>query len=194
MEIRISKTTVLALALVVIGIALRVIPHTANFAPVGAIALFAGAILAWRTALWLPLAIMVVSDLIIGLHPIIAFTWGGFLLVTVFGMLLRNRPNLVRVPLGAIGAALIFFLVSNLGVWLEGKMYPLTWQGLVDCYTMALPFLRTSFIADLSYSALLFGLYALVEPAFRGQFVVHYAQRQGLNKETRASGRLHLGG
>jgi len=172
MEIRISKATLLAIALVVIGIGLRVIPHAANFAPVGAIALFAGAVLGWRTALWLPLAIMVISDLIIGLHDTVLFTWGGFLLVALFGMTLRNRGNVLRVSLGAAGAALLFFLVSNFGVWLEGRLYPPTWHGLIDAYVMALPFLRTSFVADLAFSALLFGLYAFVAPVFHGVFTV----------------------
>lgn len=178
MEIRISKHTLLAVSLVIIGVALRVTPHTANFAPVGAIALFAGAVMSFRTALWLPVAIMVLSDLIIGLHPTVAFTWGGFLLVALFGTVLQNRRNLVRVPLGAIGASLIFFIVSNFGVWLEGKLYAATWQGLADCYVMALPFLRTSLVADMAFSIVIFGLYAFVSPAFKGDFVFRLSRQQ----------------
>jgi hypothetical protein len=183
MEIRISKTTLLAVALIIIGIALRVLPHTANFAPVGAIALFAGAILSLRTALWLPLAIMIISDLIIGLHPTVAFTWGGFLLIALFGTKLRTISNRIRIPLGAVGAALIFFIVSNFGVWLEGRLYPPTWQGLVDCYVLALPFLRSSFLADLSFSVLFFGLYAFVAPAFKGDFVIRLLKPQPTEQE-----------
>lgn len=183
MEIRVSKTTLLALSLIIIGIALRVIPHTANFAPVGAIALFGGAILSFRTALWLPLGIMVASDLIVGLHPTIAFTWGGFVLVGLFGTTLRNKRNLVRIPLGAIGAALIFYMISNFGVWLEGRLYPATWQGLADCYAMALPFLRTSLLADLAFSALFFGLYAFVAHAFKGDLVILFGKSK-INEAT----------
>jgi hypothetical protein len=161
MEIRINKTALLATALVIIGVALRLMPHTDNFAPVGAIALFAGAVLAWRVAIWLPLAIMITSDLL--------FTWGGFMLVTLVGLLLRNQRNLVRIPLGALAASALFFAISNFGVWLEGKLYPHTWQGLVDCYVMALPFFRTSLLADVSFAALFFGLYAYAAPAFRGE-------------------------
>jgi hypothetical protein len=172
MEIRITKTTILALSLIVIGIALRILPHTANIAPVGAIALFAGAILSFRTALWLPLLIMVLSDLVIGLHPTILYTWGGFVLIALLGTRLRGVSNWLRVPLGALGASLLFFVVSNFGVWMEGRLYPATFQGLIDCYAMALPFLRNSLIADLGFSVVFFGLYSFVEPALRGNYLL----------------------
>lgn len=178
MEIRINKTTLLALSLVVIGIGLRLIPHTANFAPVGAIALFAGAILSWRIALWLPLIIMVASDLLLGLHDTILFTWGGFTLVAVIGLLLRNRSNLMKIAAGAPASALLFYIVSNFGVWVEGSLYPRTWQGLVDCYLLALPFLRTSLWADISFAIVFFGLYTYAAPAFKGRLTLIATKRK----------------
>ncbi len=156
-----GNTTLIALALIASGIVLRIIPHTANFAPVGAIALFGGAVLSARYALWVPLLIMVISDLFLGFHGTVLFTWGGFVLVGMFGMFLRDRSNAERVPLGALGSALIFFIVSNFGVWVEGKLYPHTLQGLADCFVAAIPFLRTSLIADLLFATALFGAYAL---------------------------------
>lgn len=175
MEVRIDKRALLALALIVIGVILRIVPHTANFAPVGAIALFAGAILAWRIALWLPLGIMVISDLVIGLHPLIGFTWGAFALITLLGGALKKSSNWLRVPLGALASSLIFFVISNLGVWAEGKLYPHTWQGLSDCFIMALPFFRATLASDLLFSALFFGLYAAISPAFTGTFRIAVA-------------------
>ena len=177
MEIRVSKRAVLALALVVIGVILRILPHTANFAPVGAIALFAGAILSLRIALWLPLAIMVISDLIIGLHPLVGFTWGAFGLITLIGIALRKSSNWLRIPLGALASSLLFFVISNFGVWVEGKLYPHTWQGLSDCFIMALPFFRTTLASDLLFSALFFGFYAAFSPAITGTFRVAIALR-----------------
>lgn len=162
----VQPATWVAIALIVAGVALRLLPHIANFAPVGAIALFGGAVLSARIALWLPSAIMVVSDIFLGLHGTMFFTWGGFVLVGMFGMLLRNRRNLERIPLGALGSAAIFYLVSNFGVWVEGRLYPHTLQGLADCYVAALPFLRTSIIADLLFAAALFGAYALANKYF----------------------------
>ena len=173
MEVRINKTALLALALIGIGITLRLIPHVDNFAPIGAIALFAGAVLSLRIAVWLPLAIMIVSDLIIGLHDTVLFTWSGFLLITLFGTLWQRNSNWVRVPFGALGGALIFFAVSNFGVWLVSGMYPHTLQGLADCFVLALPFLRTSLMADVSFALLFFGLYALAGQHLRGAVTLH---------------------
>lgn len=163
---QISPITWVAVALVVTGILLRIIPHAANFTPVGAIALFGGAVLGSRFALWLPLAVMVVSDLFLGSHGTMLFTWSGFMLVGAFGMLLKNKSNYLRVPIGSLGAALIFYIVSNFGVWVEGKLYTYTWQGLVDCYVAALPFLRNELIADLLFTSALFGAYWLAGRVF----------------------------
>src|SRR5688572_5997214 len=161
METRVTHNSLIAGALIGAGILLRLIPHAANFAPVGAIALFGGAVLPPMLGWWLPLAIMVVSDLFLGLHGTIIFTWGGFLLVGLFGMTLRNTNNWLRIPLGALGGGLIFYIVSNFGVWAEGKLYAQTLQGLANCYIAGLPFLKMSLLADLVFSAALFGAYAL---------------------------------
>lgn len=162
MEARITRLqTLVAGALIVAGVLLRLVPHMANFAPVGAIALFGGAVLNPRLAILLPLAIMGVSDIILGLHGTVLFTWGGFVLVGLTGMLLRNSSTWVRVPVGAVAGAVIFYTVSNFGVWVEGTLYPHTLQGLLDCYVAGLPFLKVSLMADLVFSAALFGTYAL---------------------------------
>ena len=165
MEVRVSRynwALWLALSLVAFGVIMRLLPHPANLAPVGAICLFGGAILPRKLGWWLPLATMVVSDSFLGFYRGIAFTWLGFLLVGLFGMALRNRNNWFRVPVGALGSSVIFFIVSNFGVWLQGQMYPHTWAGLVNCYELALPFFRNTFFGDFTYGWILFGAYALV--------------------------------
>jgi hypothetical protein len=62
-----------------------------------------------------------------------------------------------------MGCSVIFFLVSNFGVWAQGQLYPDTWAGLTLCYQMALTFFRNTFIGDALYATLLFGAYALAE-------------------------------
>lgn len=155
-----------ALALVAFGVIMRLIPHPPNFAPVGAIALFGGAVLPRKLGWWLPLAVMAVSDLFIGFYSGILFTWAAFLLVGLYGQTLRRSGTWQRIFLGSLGSGLIFFIVSNLGVFLQSGLYPHTWAGLAQCYAMAVPFFRNTLAGDLAYSALLFGTYALATKGF----------------------------
>ena len=54
------------------------------------------------------------------------------------------------------------FLVSNFATWLFQNMYPKTLAGLVQCYTLAIPFFRGTFASDLIYTPILFSVpYAL---------------------------------
>lgn len=162
MEVRIKSWPVLvAVALVVFGVMARLLPHPANMAPVGAIALFAGATLDKRFGWWLPVAIVAVSDMFLGFYSSLPFTWLGFALVGLIGLSLGRWQSWARVPLGAAAGSLTFFAVSNFGVWLAGGLYTHTWGGLVQCFTLALPFLRPTMVSDLVYSTLFFGVYAV---------------------------------
>ena len=156
----------LAISLVIIGILIRFIHHAPNFTPVAAIALFGGAYLGKRQALIVPLALMIVSDIFLGLHNVVAFTWGGFALVTLLGFWIRQKRSAARVISASIASSVLFYIVFNFGVWLMG-WYPFTAKGLLDCYIMALPFLRDFTVATLVYSAVLFGAYELIARAVR---------------------------
>lgn len=156
-----NKSFQLAVALVAIGVIFRLLPHEANFAPVAALSLLAGALLGWRYALAVPLGIMLISDLVIGFYSSMAFTWLGFLLIAAFGMLFRKSSLTKRVVLGSLGSAVIFFVVSNLGVWLMSGMYQLNLAGLVECFTLALPFFRATLLSDIVYSGVFFSIVAV---------------------------------
>ena len=150
----------LAIILIVLGFFLRIAPHAPNFTPVAAIALFAGAYLNKRWALIVPLALMIASDLLIGMHNVALFTWGAFALTALLGMLLKNKKSPVKVVSMSLISAVLFYIVSNFGVWAMG-WYPRTPEGLVNCYIMGIPFLRTFTAATLFYSAGFFALYEL---------------------------------
>ena len=152
-------TILIAVSVITAGVLLRLLPHEPNFAPVGAIALFGGAILGWRHGVWLPLGILMISDVLLGLYDSIVFTWMGFVAVALFGALLGRRNAVWKIGIGSLGAALLFFAISNFGTWLTSGMYSHTWAGLVDCYVMALPFLRMTLLGDLFYAATLFGAF-----------------------------------
>lgn len=168
MEIPVNRRLLyLALSLVGAGVLMRLLPHAPNLAPVGAIALFGGALLPRKVAWWLPLAIMAASDVLIGFYDSMWFTWAAFLLVGLYGMTLRRATTPQRIVYGALGSSLIFYAVSNFGVWISGGLYAHTWSGLIECYTMALPFLRNTLAGDLLYGSLLFGTYAAAASMLR---------------------------
>lgn len=155
--------TALALFLAVAGAALRVWPHPWNVAPVAAVALFAGMTLSRRLALAVPLGAMVLSDLALGMHGLWPITWGSFVLIALAGSALSSRPGWLPVAFGAFGGSVFFFVASNLGVFLFERMYPLTWAGFVECFTLALPFFRNTLLGDLAYAAAVFGVFALAK-------------------------------
>ncbi len=157
----------LALILMMFGILFRLIPHAPNFTPVAAIALFGAVLLPnKRLALIMPLALIMISDLFIGLHDIVIFTWGSIVLVSLIGLGLRKRHKTTIVLFGSLASAVAFYLVTNFGVWVAG-WYPPTPQGLLQCYVAGIPFFRNFLAGTLIYSAAFFGTYALAARAVR---------------------------
>lgn len=153
--------------LMVIAVATRLMPHPANFTSVAAVALLGGSLLPRKWALSLPLLIMVVSDLIIGLHPLVLFTWGSFAVIAFASHRYMRQVNAGSVVLSSLSASVFFYLVTNFGVWLQGQMYTMNWQGLMTCYYNAIPFFRNTMAGDLVYSVVLFGAYALAAKAVK---------------------------
>ena len=148
---------VLAAALLILGVLARFIPHAPNFTPVLALALFGGVYLKRSQALLLPLLLMMVSDIFLGLHPVIAFTWGSLLLISCIGLWMRRSAPMMNAAMGSVASALLFFAVTNFGCWLA--YYPQTWAGFSSCYIAAVPFFRGTLFSTLLYSVILFGGY-----------------------------------
>jgi len=155
----------LTLLLVLLGVVFRVAPHPWNFAPVGAIALFAGATFDNRRAAFLvPLVTMFIGDLFIGLHSLMPVIYATYALIVVFGMLLRERRRSISfVGAGAIASATLFFVITNFAVWASGMTYPKTIDGLMACYVAAIPYFDRTLASDLLFSAIFFGAFALAE-------------------------------
>ena len=156
----------LAIILVLLGITLRLVPHMPNVVPVVAIALFAGTYVNKKFTPWLALALMIISDLLIGLHNAVAFTWGSVVLISFLGIWLKSRKTMATVVATSVFSSLVFFVVTNFGVWLMG-WYPHDLAGLARCYVMAVPFLRFSLLGDLMYVTVMFGAYELIARSIR---------------------------
>jgi hypothetical protein len=96
---------------------------------------------------------MIISDSIIGNSSIYIFTWGAFILIGV-GSLIMNKLNdqpakQIFCSVGfAAASSFLFFVITNLGVWLQG-WYPPTINGLITCFGLAIPFYKTMLIGNL---------------------------------------------
>ena len=157
MKSHFNKSQKIVLAIIIFGILARLIPHPPNFSPVTAIALFSGLNLKNKKfAFLIPILILFISDLFIGISVINIFVYSGFLLVVQLGSKIRS----IRF-LNIILASLIFFIISNFGVWIIG--YPKTIDGLILCYTMAIPFFGYSLAGDLFFGYLLKFSFAIIE-------------------------------
>jgi hypothetical protein len=111
--------TILVLTMIVLAAVLRIVPHPRNFAPIGAMALFSGAMIRdKRLALFFPLLTLIVGDLFIGFHILIPLVYASILVNVALGFLLRDRKPLGRIAGVTLVGAIQFFLVTNFGVWL----------------------------------------------------------------------------
>lgn len=180
-------------AMILLAALSRLLPLPPNFAPIEAVALFGGAYFANRKlAVAVPLLAMVLSDIVLGFARgntyLEYFTTATYLpsmlvnylciaatAVMAFG--LRGRVSGGRVLGYSLAGSVLFFLVSNFAVWLTAfaKLgYPACTTGLLPCYVAALPFFKTTLLSTLTYSALLFGGFALLRgklPVLRAQTV-----------------------
>ena len=160
--------------------AARILPHPSNFAPIGAMALFGGAHLAGRKAWITPLLAMFISDVFLGFHSTMPWVYGSFFLITLLGRRVQKRVNPVNLMGASLVASILFYLVTNFGVWFSTSMYPKTLAGLTQSYFMALPFFRNTILGDLFYSSVLFGSYALVKNSEKVLLLIRLRTKQVL--------------
>ncbi|HVM38118.1 MAG TPA: DUF6580 family putative transport protein [Sphingomicrobium sp.] len=155
----------IAIILAVFAAALfRILPHPPNFSPIAAMALFSGALLGRRALAFVaPLGAMLLSDMVLGFHAGMPFVYGSVALIVALGWLLSSSRTAARLALAAAASSVLFYLVTNFGVWAIGDMYPNTAAGLLACYVAAIPFFQNSLAGDLFFTALLFGGFALAE-------------------------------
>ena len=147
------KLTVIMLSFVgLTTIYFRLVSHTPNFSPALTLALFSGALGEKKMSRYgVPLLIMFCTDLILGTHATMPFTYISILLITWIGTFIRKH-GLIHMSWGALIAPLTFYVISNFGVWITTPLYPKSLDGLVECYVAAIPFFRNSFIGTSLFS------------------------------------------
>ncbi len=171
------------LALIFLAAVSRLLPHWPNFGPVGAMALFGAAAFARKWMAWVvPFAALYLSDVLLnnllysqyyeGLYVgFNGWVYLGFALTIVlgFGLLRGKECSWLRIGGATLGGTVLFFIVTNFGVWLGSAMYPPTTTGLLAAYAAGLPFVLNSVAGNVLFAGLLFGgaryLSALPRPA-----------------------------
>lgn len=154
---------ILFLALLVMVSA--VLPHPANVTPIGALGLFAGAHVGKRAILLLPVLAALFADLTtVGVYSVLimCFVYAGHLLSSLLGRyFVRDRAFTTRLPIAVIAMSVGFYLVSNIGNWWVYQEH--SWAGLVECYTLGLPYLARTLLGNALYTALFFGVFELMK-------------------------------
>ena len=153
----------------------RLIPHPWNFAPITGIALFGGAMFSKRwAAFFVPIAAMLLSDLIIGFHNQMAGVYLSFTLIIGIGQWLQSRRTVVNTVGATFLSSLLFFFVTNFAVWVATPFYAKTAEGLIACYVAALPFFHQTLLGDAFFVVALFGGFELAQrwvPSLRTEVV-----------------------
>jgi Family of unknown function (DUF6580) len=184
--------TLLIFTLIVVAAALRLAPHPWNFTPVGAIALFSGAMVRDRRwAFLFPMVVMFATDAIIGFNKLSFLVYASFFLSVIIGRavagarfslpaqaspsprarresetnadFLPQKYAVLQISGATFLGSLQFFLITNFGVWAFLSSYPRTGAGLIACYIAGVPFFWNTLAGDAVYATLLFGGFFLAE-------------------------------
>jgi hypothetical protein len=129
----------------------RFIPHPPNFTSLLALSFYIPAILGVR---FLPVLVIsfFITDLIIGFHSVTLFTWGSVVLIGLMSkFFIKNTKTRIT---GALTGASLFFVITNFGVWSMGS-YGYTFEGLLTCYTLAIPFYGNTLAGTIIFSAVI---------------------------------------
>jgi hypothetical protein len=163
-----TSDLLLALGLVALIAAARLMPHVPGFWPATASALFAGAMMRNRAlAVATPLAAMLVSDAVIGFDQwqLTIAVYASLAVAAAAGMASRQMQARFAIIPVAVACSLLFFVTTNLAVWAFSDLYPRTLDGLAKCFVAAIPFLEKTLVSDLFWVAVLFGGAWLVQNA-----------------------------
>lgn len=165
---------IISIILVFLGVACRLLPHAWNFAPIAAIALFAGVYMGRNYAIALPIIAMLIGDIFIGFYAwqLGIVVYMSYAVIGLLGILIKKHKSLATIIGGGILVSVVFFLATNWAVWQFSSWYAKDLGGLIQCYTMALPFFRNTLMGNLFYVGILFGAY---------EAVVFYAQERKIS-------------
>ena len=151
------KYLLLAVTTIIVLSLFRLIPHPPNFTPILAISVFAG--IKFKDNLFsylVPVFAMLVSDAIIGFHNGMIVIY----LAIVLSAYISRRFNTINTSV--LGSCILFYLITNFQVWVMSSSYPKSLNGILECYTLAIPFLGMTLLSTFFYSYVLFYGYSFL--------------------------------
>ncbi len=150
------ETYIAFVAIIACAVFMRLIPHIPNITPIGALALFSGMTVPSLWAIAIPFVSMGISDAFLGFHLTLPYVYGSFALIVGMGYLIRKKMSPLRVGGVSLVGSVLFFLITNFGVWATGTMYAKNASGLLESYVMGLPFFRNTLVGDLFFNILFY--------------------------------------
>ena len=146
----INSVILLASAILALSFA-RLIPHPWNFSPMIAAGIFAGFYFRhFYLGSFVIILSMFLGDLFLGFHNTMFFTYLSLAIVVLVGLYLKNL-KFTNILYGTLASSIVFFIITNLGAWLTLEMYSKDINGLVQSYTMAIPFFHNTLISTFVY-------------------------------------------
>ena len=145
MSKNIKDKVILFTSFLTIIIFFRYIPHPPNFTPLIALTMY-GSIFFGLSALPVIILAFAISDFFIGFHSLLIWTWGSLLLVGLTG---KYYKSIFSRLFGSLISAFIFYFITNFGVWLFSNFYEKSFFGLIECYTLAIPFFGNTLLGTL---------------------------------------------
>ena len=153
------KKEIFPISLIVILVFARLIPHPPNFTPIIAVAIISGYFFKnINLSLLILLAAMLISDLFIGFYENVIFVYASLLFITFVFHKISKKINFKNLFIYGFAGSLIFFIVSNFGVWALGSpgvsdiVYEKSLNGLIQCYVLAIPFFGNTFLSTIIFA------------------------------------------
>ena len=156
---------IIGVILVTLGVASRFLPHLWNVTPLTAILLFSSTYLGLRYSLIIFFSTIIVTDIFIGFYEwqIMLAVYGSFVLASLLGSVIKKYKTPTTILFCSLGSSILFFVVTNYAVWQFSGMYEHSIVGILECFTLALPFFKNSLFGDLFYTGVIFGAYEAVK-------------------------------
>ena len=157
--LNILKKEIFPISLIIILAFARLIPHPPNFTPIIAVAIISGYFFKnFNLSVLILLAAMLISDLFIGFYENIIFVYVSLILITFIFHKISSKINFKNLFIYGFAGSVIFFVVSNFGVWALGSpgvydiAYDKSLSGLIQCYILAIPFFGNTFLSTLIFA------------------------------------------